>query len=506
MAMPIDQQLRYWGLAGLVFIALLWVMGDVLLPFITGMAMAYFLNPVVTKLQNRGVPRTAAVSALMALAFGVVVLAGGLIIPAVVTQAVQFSETAPDLLTRLQEFLTARFPDIAQLEDTLRNSLSSLGEAIRDRGAALAQGVLRSVSGLVGALVFLVVTPVVAFYLLLDWERLVRQIDDLLPRQHAPVLRHLAGEIDASIAGFVRGQVTVCFILAAYYATALGLIGLQFGLAIGVTAGLISFIPYIGAIIGGRVGDWRRALAVLGQPAGNRAGAGGVRFRADAGRKCAGAAHCRRFGSAAPGLAFVRRLGLWGAFGLYRHADRSAAGGQHRGAGALWRGAIHGQQALWQRRRAEMTPRQAALPLVLPARMGRADFVPSACNAAALGLLGAPLPGGRLVLHGPEGSGKTHLGHIWAEARNAVHLDGTALARADLPGAVAQGAVWLDNAAQVADSADGQTALFHLLNLAQAHDAEVVMAARPPRPRLGCDPARPCLAAGCLHSCRRRRA
>jgi len=127
-----------------------------------------------------------------------------------------------------------------------------------------------------------------------------------------------------------------------------------------------------------------------------------------------------------------------------------------------------------------MTPRQAALPLVLPARMGRADFVPSACNAAALGLLGAPLPGGRLVLHGPEGSGQTHLGHIWAEARNAVHLDGTALARADLPGAVAQGAVWLDNAAQVADSADGQTALFHLLNLAQAHDAEVVMAARPP--------------------------
>nr|WP_072245758.1 AI-2E family transporter [Roseibaca calidilacus] len=261
MAMPIDQQLRYWGLAGLVFIALLWVMGDVLLPFITGMAMAYFLNPVVTKLQNRGVPRTAAVSALMALAFGVVVLAGGLIIPAVVTQAVQFSETAPDLLTRLQEFLTARFPDIAQLEDTLRNSLSSLGEAIRDRGAALAQGVLRSVSGLVGALVFLVVTPVVAFYLLLDWERLVRQIDDLLPRQHAPVLRHLAGEIDASIAGFVRGQVTVCFILAAYYATALGLIGLQFGLAIGVTAGLISFIPYIGAIIGGAlaigVGLWQ---------------------------------------------------------------------------------------------------------------------------------------------------------------------------------------------------------------------------------------------------------
>jgi predicted PurR-regulated permease PerM len=259
--MPIDQQLRYWGIAGVVFIAILWVMGDVLLPFITGMAIAYFLNPVVTKLQKRGMPRALAVSTLMSLAIGVVVLAAVLVIPAVVTQVVQFSETAPDLLARLQEFLTARFPDIAQLEQTLRNSLSSLGETIRDRGAALAQGVLRSVSGFVNALVFLVVTPVVAFYLLLDWERLVGQIDDLLPRQHAPVLRRLAGEIDASIAGFVRGQMTVCFILAAYYATALGLIGLQFGLAIGVTAGLISFIPYIGAILGGilaiGVGLWQ---------------------------------------------------------------------------------------------------------------------------------------------------------------------------------------------------------------------------------------------------------
>ena len=93
----------------------------------------------------------------------------------------------------------------------MRNSLSSIGTAIRDRGAALAQGVLRSVTGLVSALVFMVVTPVVAFYLLLDWPRLVRQIDDLLPRQHAPMLRRLAGEIDASLAGFVRGQVTVCF-------------------------------------------------------------------------------------------------------------------------------------------------------------------------------------------------------------------------------------------------------------------------------------------------------
>ncbi|MBR3372256.1 MAG: AI-2E family transporter [Rhodobacteraceae bacterium] len=246
--MPMRTQIAYWGIACLGFIALLWVMGDVLLPFVTGAAIAYFLNPVVLRLTRSGVPRVLAVAGLMCLALGAVVLAGLLVIPAVIAQLVQFSETAPDLLRQAQAFLTQYFPD---LEETLQTSLATMGEAIRDRGAALAQGVLRGVSGVVSAVVFLVITPVVAFYLLLDWPRVMRGADDLLPRQHAPTLRSLGADVDRAIAGFVRGQVTVCLILAAYYATALGLVGLQFGLAIGVVAGLISFIPYIGAIVGG---------------------------------------------------------------------------------------------------------------------------------------------------------------------------------------------------------------------------------------------------------------
>ncbi|TQM91565.1 AI-2E family transporter [Roseinatronobacter monicus] len=251
MAMSSDLQLRYWGAAALAFAAVLWVLGDMLLPFVTGAAIAYFLNPLVTKLTRVGAPRALAVAILMLTAIGLIVLAGLLVIPVVISQAVQFSATVPDLLARLQEFLSARFPNLSGLEDTLQTSLATMGEAIRDRGAELAQGVWRSVSGLVSALIFLVITPVVAFYLLLDWPRVLKGADDLLPRQHAPVIRDLAGQIDRSIAGFVRGQVTVCLILAVYYATALGLVGLQFGLAIGVTAGLISFVPYIGAILGG---------------------------------------------------------------------------------------------------------------------------------------------------------------------------------------------------------------------------------------------------------------
>lgn len=251
MALSPDHQWRYWAIAAVVFALLLWALGPALLPFVTGAAIAYFLNPLVSRLANAGVPRPLAVSALMLAALGVIVLAVLLVVPAVISQAVQFTEAAPDLFARLQAYLSTRFSDFAAFDDALEKSLATLGDTIRERGAALAEGLWRSVSGLVSVVVFMVITPVVAFYLLLDWPRVVEGADDLLPRQHAPVIRQLMGDIDRSIAGFVRGQVTVCLILAAYYATALGLVGLQFGLAIGVIAGLISFIPYIGAIIGG---------------------------------------------------------------------------------------------------------------------------------------------------------------------------------------------------------------------------------------------------------------
>ncbi|MFN7003272.1 MAG: AI-2E family transporter [Roseinatronobacter sp.] len=267
MALPTEIQLRYWAIAALLFALLLWVLGPALLPFVTGAAVAYFLNPLVTRLTALGLSRPLAVTALMVTALGVIALAFLLVIPPVISQAVQFTEAAPDLLRGLHETISARFPTVSALENAIDTSQLQLGEALRERGAVLAEGIWRSVSGLVGFVVFLIITPVVAFYLLLDWPRVVAGADDLLPRQHAPVIRDLARDIDRAIAGFVRGQVTVCLILAAYYATALGLVGLQFGLAIGVVAGLISFIPYIGAIVGGALAIGVALWQFWGMPA-----------------------------------------------------------------------------------------------------------------------------------------------------------------------------------------------------------------------------------------------
>jgi predicted PurR-regulated permease PerM len=173
---------------------------------------------------------------------------------------------APDIAHRLQAFLIERFPDLQDSTSTIRQSLAQIAATIQSKGAALAETLIGSVMGVISAAVFLLVVPVVAFYLLVDWDHMIARIDHLLPRDHAPVIRRLAGEIDTVLSAFVRGQLTVCLVLGIYYSAALMLAGLQFGLVVGALAGAITFIPYIGAIIGGALaiglalfqfwGDW----------------------------------------------------------------------------------------------------------------------------------------------------------------------------------------------------------------------------------------------------------
>ena len=151
-------------------------------------------------------------------------------------------------------------------DSAVSQTLQAIGEQIQSRGGALLQSALTSAAGLVNVLLLLVIVPVVAFYLLLDWDNMIAKVDELLPRDHALVIRRLAKDVDAVLAGFVRGMGTVCLILGTYYAVALMLVGLQFGLVVGAIAGLITFIPYVGALAGGALaiglglfqfwGDW----------------------------------------------------------------------------------------------------------------------------------------------------------------------------------------------------------------------------------------------------------
>ncbi|MBL9050547.1 MAG: AI-2E family transporter [Tabrizicola sp.] len=266
MALPTKDQFRYWGIAAAVFLILLWFLGDVLLPFIVGGAIAYFLDPVADRLERLGLSRVMATSIISLVALLLVVLLVLAVIPTLVNQLTALINAAPDITHRLQGFLLERFPDLADSTSTIRQTLAEIGAAIQARGGELAQGVLSSALGVISVVVFIVVVPVVAFYLLLDWDDMVAKLDAMLPLDHAPTVRRLAREIDGVLAGFVRGQVSVCITLGTFYAAALMVAGLQFGLVVGAIAGAITFIPYVGSLVGGTLavglalfqfwGDW----------------------------------------------------------------------------------------------------------------------------------------------------------------------------------------------------------------------------------------------------------
>ena len=251
MALPVREQVTYWSIAILIFVAALFWLGDVLLPFVLGGALAYCLDPIADRLEEWGFSRVMATVLITITAVLVFVLVALLVVPMLVQQAIQLFNTAPQAFRDLQAFLTERFPSLGDAESPLRQSLENLGATIQSRGGQLLNTVLGTFAGVVNVLVLVVLVPVVTFYLLLDWDDMVAQVNQLLPLDHAPTIRAIASEIDQTLASFIRGQGTVCLILGTYYAIALMLAGLQFGLVVGVVAGLISFIPYVGAIFGG---------------------------------------------------------------------------------------------------------------------------------------------------------------------------------------------------------------------------------------------------------------
>ena len=251
MSLSPQAQLKYWGIALAAFVAVLWFLGDVLLPFVLGGAIAYFADPIADRLERAGLSRTLATAVIAVAAVLIFVALALLVIPTLVSQAIGLINIMPQLISDLQTFLTERFPSLLDANSAVRKALDSIGETIQNRGGEVLSGVLGSAMSLLNIIILLVIVPVVSVYMLLDWDRMIARLDALLPREHAPVIRRLAGEIDATLASFIRGMGTVSLILGTYYAVALMAVGLQFGLVVGFIAGLVTFIPYLGALIGG---------------------------------------------------------------------------------------------------------------------------------------------------------------------------------------------------------------------------------------------------------------
>ena len=254
--MNLQRQLGFWLAALALVCVLLWLFSGILLPFVAGLALAYFLDPLADALQRRGLPRLAATLLILGASVLIVIIVLALLVPVLGGQVANLADKLPAYATSLAELVDKALP--VSVKELIRSQVGGSSTAAADI-ASKAAGILATLAtslwsgglALVNLVALMVVTPVVAFYMLNDWDHMIARIDGWLPREHEETIRVLAREVDRTLAGFIRGQGTVCLALGAFYAIALIAAGLNFGLLIGLTAGLLSFIPYVGFLVGG---------------------------------------------------------------------------------------------------------------------------------------------------------------------------------------------------------------------------------------------------------------
>ncbi|HTQ83905.1 MAG TPA: AI-2E family transporter [Pseudolabrys sp.] len=250
----IRRHVPFWSAALAVLVLLLWLLSDILLPFVAGLVIAYLLNPLVDRLERLGVHRLIAALSIIVLAVLAFVVAILLVAPILGSQLSSFIEHIPGYVGKLQTLIIEQSrPWVQKLVGAGFDPEKGMGDLVT-QGVGWLTAFLKSLwSGgraLLSLFSLIVVTPVVAFYLLYDWHKMLRSVDNAVPVQRRATVRRLARECDAAISGFVRGQTAVCLILGTFYAAALTLAGLNFGLLIGLIAGLITFVPYVGSLTG----------------------------------------------------------------------------------------------------------------------------------------------------------------------------------------------------------------------------------------------------------------
>lgn len=253
--MTIRQHVKFWAIAIIVFVAALVLLRAILLPFVLGMAVAYFLDPVADKLEEKGMGRTSATSLIVSIFLLITILSTVLLIPALADQLIGLIKRLPGYFQSVFDLvkpILSEIIDLPSLDESgdLKTLIGDQASGALKNIASLTSNLLDQSLAFFNLVSLLVITPVVAFYLLRDWDIIIDRIDSWLPRKQQATIRSLAKQIDDVLAGFVRGQSTVCMILAVYYGAALLTAGLEFGLVIGILTGLISFIPFVGAIVG----------------------------------------------------------------------------------------------------------------------------------------------------------------------------------------------------------------------------------------------------------------
>jgi predicted PurR-regulated permease PerM len=253
--MNVSRPIAFWITMLAAVIAAVVLLREILLPFVAGMVLAYLIDPLATRLERLGMNRLIATLAIVVgFIVGVVALVL-LALPIIVRELEFFIESFPLYVRQLQSLATdPSRPWISKiLGEGLGEAEKSFGELTTLAAGWVAAFLHSAWSGgraLISVFSLAVVTPIVACYLIYDWNRMISVVDNWVPPTQRDTVRALAREIDDTIGGFVRGQSVICLILVVYYAAALMLIGVKHGILIGLAAGLISFIPYLGSLTG----------------------------------------------------------------------------------------------------------------------------------------------------------------------------------------------------------------------------------------------------------------
>ncbi|MEI7600790.1 MAG: AI-2E family transporter [Aestuariivirga sp.] len=254
--MTLQKQVLIWAASFAVLVFGLWLLSPILLPFLAGFVLAYFLDPIADRLQKWGFSRLTAALLIVVVALVVVVTSLVVFVPMLADQVGRFAGELPALIQSLSARLNAWAP--SWMKDAVNNSGTDIQASITQFAGNAADWILSVLKtllsgglALVNLVSLLVVTPIVAFYMLVDWDRMLDAIDSCVPRDYVDTVRELGRDVNSAMAGFIRGQGTVCLLLGIFYAAGLTFAGLKFGLAIGLLAGALTFIPYAGAMTGG---------------------------------------------------------------------------------------------------------------------------------------------------------------------------------------------------------------------------------------------------------------
>jgi predicted PurR-regulated permease PerM len=267
--------LTFWFLTFLALALLLWLLHEILLPFVAGIALAYVLAPLADRLERRGINRTVAALLIVGVIVVTLIATVLLAVPLLLHQGSALISNIPGYFKRVQELLVdPNLPWLHWLGGGDNNkAVSELVSRAATWLLSFSYSLWTGGKALVSFASILIVMPVVTFYLICDWHPMVSAMDGWVPVRQRDTVRQLAREIDAAIGGFLRGQFGVCLVLGAYYALALMLVGLDFALLIGLIAGLITFVPYIGSMTGLMIAasvaiaqfwpDWKRVVVVV---------------------------------------------------------------------------------------------------------------------------------------------------------------------------------------------------------------------------------------------------